>query len=169
MWITLSVLLHLQTQVYFFVIFFNIRYCLYNCLTLYRYNCFLIHQILIPTVLKSQTCYWLFTKKSYACPSYEKNTHTLSVLLIKKYSWNSGAILKIDKGERFWTKSDETFHTIIARFVWNASHLYFLLGQSKEHKPIEEYHCYFLLFQSKGMHLLIQQVVVVVWLRLCLC
>lgn len=57
-------------------------------------------------------------------------------------------------------KSDKTFHTIIARFVRNALHLYFLIGQSKDHEPIEEYHCYFLSFQSKGMHLLIQQVVV---------
>lgn len=59
--------------------------------------------------------------------------------------------MKIDKGEKFRMKSDETFHTIIARFVRNASHLYFLLGQSKDHKPIEEYNCYFFfIFPIKG-------------------
>lgn len=47
-------------------------------------------------------------------------------------------------------KSDKTFHTIIARFVRNASHLNFLIGQSKDHKPIEEYHCYFFIIPIKG-------------------
>lgn len=140
--------------------------CLYNCLTKYRYN-FLYPSNLIPTVLKSQTFYCLFTKK--VTPDHlMKKIHTLSVFLIKKHSW------KCKTREQFWKlikeKSSEwnpmKRFTRLSHALCEMLHTYiFYLVNLKTINLLKNIIViFFLFFQSRGMYLLIQQVVLVVWL-----